>query len=145
MMQLALYKGTGLIGNAITRWWTGSQYSHCELVIDGMCYSASLMDGGVRCKLINMATSRWDIVPIIHGNANAALEFFHRTKGKRYDWLGLFGAQLFNRGIQNPSRYFCSEWCAKALCLPNPERHTPHTLAALVNFLNKGGLHGTAR
>lgn len=30
--QLALYKGKGKIGNAFIRWWTGSQYSHCELV-----------------------------------------------------------------------------------------------------------------
>lgn|SRR5574340_42996 len=144
MMYLALYKGKGKPGNYLTRWWTGSQYSHCELVIDGMCYSASFMDGGVRCKLIDLAEARWDVVPITGGNAEAAVEFFNQTKGRRYDWLGLFGAQLFNRGIQNPRRYFCSEWCAKALNVPHPERHTPHTLAALIHFLNKGGLHGTA-
>ena len=47
-VQLALYKGRGTLFNALIRWWTRSPYSHCELVINGTCYSSSIRDGGVR-------------------------------------------------------------------------------------------------
>lgn len=32
-VKLALYKGQGQLGNAVIRWWTRSEYSHCELVV----------------------------------------------------------------------------------------------------------------
>ena len=51
-VQLALYKAPGEWTNALIRWWTRSQYSHCELVIDGTCYSSSERDRGVRSKVM---------------------------------------------------------------------------------------------
>lgn len=136
-MRIALYKGRGRIGNAITRWWTGCIYSHCELVIDGLCYSASFMDGGVRKKDIDLATGRWDIVEVPWADKTYALEFFARTIGAKYDWLGLFGAQMFNRRIHSEQRWFCSEWIGGAMRLPHPETRSPSTLVELIYFLNK--------
>lgn len=69
-MHLALYKGppTGYLIHTMshyaTRLWTWSKYSHAELVIDGMCYTSSIRDGGVRVKLIDLNSGRWDSVPI---------------------------------------------------------------------------------
>lgn len=63
-MQLALYKGKGLIGNALVRRWTRSPYSHCELVIGDYCYSSSLMDKGVRRKQIILKPEHWMLVPL---------------------------------------------------------------------------------
>lgn len=134
-VSLALYKGRGLIGNALTRFWTGSRYSHCEMVIDGVCYSASFMDGGVRAKSINLASGNWDVLPAPWVDADSALSFFERTKGAKYDWLGIFGAQMFNRRRQNPLRWFCSEWFLAAAGVPTPEIHSPHTLGLLCNYL----------
>jgi hypothetical protein len=57
-VKLALYKGRGGIANAVIRWWTGSIYSHCELVVDGLCYSSSVMDKGVRRKQIDLADGK---------------------------------------------------------------------------------------
>lgn len=141
MMQLALYKGKGLIGNAITRWWTGSQYSHCELVIDGVCYSASFMDGGVRAKAIDLNNGNWDVIPLPWVDAVRVLVFFEQTEGRAYDWLGLYRGQLFNRGRRDGSKYFCSEWCAEALGIPAPEMYRPDRLGELVEFIlkTKGG------
>ena len=56
-VQLALYKARGNWINRFIRWWTSSQYSHCELVINGTCYSSSVRDGGCaarswRCRRI---------------------------------------------------------------------------------------------
>lgn len=66
-MKLALYKSTrpGLPGlyNRLVRWWTDSEYSHCELVFsDGMCGSSSWLDGGVRLKRIELDPDHWDVI-----------------------------------------------------------------------------------
>lgn len=137
-MQLAMYKGKGKIGNAITRWWTGSTYSHCELVIGGVCYSASFMDGGVRAKQIDLGSGRWDVIDVPWADELRVADFFARTKGRPYDWHGIFGSQLFNRGSHDPNRWFCSEWCGEALGIPHPETRSPKTLLELILFLNSG-------
>ena len=135
MVFLALYKGKGKIGNAITRWWTGSQYSHCELFVNGVCYSSSLMDGGVRAKVIDIHSGNWDLLPLERVDAGQVQDFFELTKGKAYDWLGLFRAQLFNRGKRDGSKYFCSEWCAAAVGIPVPEMYSPRGLGELAGYL----------
>jgi hypothetical protein len=70
MVRLAMYKGRGQIGNAFIRWWTGSQYSHCELVVSGWCYSSSMMDKGVRRKLINLDAAKWDLIDLHWADEN---------------------------------------------------------------------------
>ena len=50
-MQIAFYKGpakglTNKLGRLLVCLGTLSRYSHCELVIQGVCYSASARDGG---------------------------------------------------------------------------------------------------
>ena len=59
-VQLAMYKAPGNWLNAAIRWWTGSQYSHCELVVRGTCYSSTIRDGGVRAKVMALPSDRWD-------------------------------------------------------------------------------------
>ena len=109
-VQLALYKGKGLIGNALIRWWTGSQYSHCELVVDGICYSSSLMDKGVRKKVIDLKPENWDLVDLPSYLAPEVLEYFERTKGQKYGWLDLIRSQIFNTASDEEGTSFCSEW-----------------------------------
>jgi hypothetical protein len=67
-VQLALYKSHGNWVNRFIRWWTGSPYSHCELVINGTCYSSSVRDGGV-----NITDQ------VIAGNLNAVLFSYSGT------------------------------------------------------------------
>ena len=134
-VQLALYKGKGLIGNALIRWWTGSQYSHCELVINDKCYSSSLMDGGVREKEIYLSSENWDLVDLPSYLAPRVLEYFELTKGQKYGWLDLIRSQIFNTASDEEGTSFCSEWCAKALGIPSPTIYSPKTLHALVLFL----------
>ena len=105
-IQIAMYKGDGKIGNAVTRYWTRSQYSHCELVIDGVCRSSSFMDGGVRSKVIDLEDGKWELVGIPWGDEKNILQFFDFTKGSGYDWAGIFGSQLLNRRFQNPPQRF---------------------------------------
>ena len=134
MVQLALYKGKGLIGNALIRWWTRSPYSHCELVVDGVAYSSSLMDKGVRSKVIDFKPEHWDMVELPESVRQQALDYFAATRGQRYSWLDLIRSQIFNRNANEDGAAFCSEWCASALGLPNPATYSPRTLGDLVRW-----------
>lgn len=130
-VKLALYKGRGGIGNAIVRWWTGSIYSHCELVVDGLCYSSSVMDKGVRRKQIDLADGKWDLLDLPWADRDAIVEHFQDTDHHTYGWFGLITAQLFNRNRGVAGTQFCSQWCANALDIPSAVSHSPVTLAAL--------------
>jgi len=86
-MQLALYKGEGDFYDKLIRFVTNSPYSHCELVIDGLCYSSSARDGGVRMKQIYLNPDKWDLYPVT-ADKLWALDWFINNVGKKYDWIG---------------------------------------------------------
>ena len=52
---------------------------------------------------------------------------FETTRGTKYDWLGATG--VIARWRHDRRKWFCSEWCAAALRLDNPERYSPEMLA----------------
>lgn len=136
-VQIAFYKGPAgsfwqKLGHYVTCFWTQSQYSHCELVVDGVCYSASARDGGVRRKEIDLGTGKWDIVDWPDDyDAQDILNFFDWTKYKRYDWVGLLRF-VFPFIPSAKSRWYCSEWCAAALGF-GPIFVSPQQLYELVN------------
>lgn len=131
-MMLALYKGPATDWtHKIAHWavclFTGSIYSHCELVIGGICYSASARDGSVRAKAIDLTTGRWDLIQI-QGDEKAALNWFIAHQGEKYDWAGI--ARFAIPFLPHRSKqWFCSEACGAALGLPNPHELTPADLA----------------
>lgn len=148
-VQLALYKGKGQIGNAFIRLWTGSIYSHCELVVDGWCYSSSVMDKGVRRKPIgdgeghiSLAPDKWDFVPLPWVDAQAVVEYFEVTDHHRYGWPSLILSQFLNLNRPVKGAQFCSEWCAAAAELPAPTTLNPRTLGEWCKYI--GGLHDFA-
>jgi hypothetical protein len=113
---------------------TRSSYSHCELVIDGLCYTSSNRDGGVRAKRIDLTTGAWDVFPIT-GDREAALRWFREHYRECYDWIGALRIAL--PFLPNHARkWFCSEAVGAALGLPQPERITPQSL--LDHFNLKG-------
>lgn len=136
-VQLALYKGKGQIGNAFIRWWTGSQYSHCELVVDGWCYSSSVMDKGVRRKLIDLQDGKWDLTPLPFADAEYIRDYFDKTDHHRYGWIGLIGSQLLNRNLTEDGAQFCSEWCANALGIPAASSYSPASLGRFCAWMTK--------
>lgn len=135
-MRLALYKAKGKIGNAGIRWWTNSIYSHCELEIDGLCYSSSVQDHGVRKKAIYLDPDNWDFIELPWADKKKALSYFAATDSFSYGWLSLIWSQLFNRNTPNKNSQFCSEWVAAALGLPNPVSYSPRTLGEMCSYMN---------
>lgn len=141
-VYLALYKGKKT-GKGINVWaarfadWairkiTGGQYSHCEIAINRggkfECYSASWRDGGVRRKLIHLTPDKWDLIRLPETTAQQARELYRQTLGAKYDTWGVFATVLPHiKGSRK--RWFCSEWCAAAMGLAQPEKYSPNDLA----------------
>lgn len=130
-VQLALRKDDTRIGARFIQWWTGSTYSHCELVVDGVCYSSSVMDKGVRAKAIELEPTKWDVIELPWADAQRIVRYFKETDSNTYGWISLMFSQMFNRNQTDKSSQFCSEWCAAALGIPNPAMYSPGALAAL--------------
>lgn len=135
-VQLALYKARGTLFNALIRWWTRSPYSHCELVINGTCYSSSIRDGGVRGKVMALPSDKWDVIELPWADDTAVTDWFIAHERDRYGWLDLLTGQLL--GMQRDHRgVFCSEACAKALGLRGSTRMSPQGLLDACLDINK--------
>ncbi len=118
--------------------WTLSRYSHVELVIDGVAYSSSARDGGVRSKIIPDINNsgRWDIFEI-EIDKEHALSVFNARQTNKYDFLGVARHVLpFIPNIKN--RDYCSEIVADMLWLVDTER-TPEDIFrhAIVDGIRK--------
>lgn len=138
-MKAAFYCGTrpGIAGiyNRIVRWWTRSEFSHCELLLStGRAWSASFADGGVRSKLIDFDTKNWILIDLPPELEQAAEAWFVAHRGARYDLLG--NLQFVLAPIPHSrGRWFCSEAVAAALGIPDPWRYSPGTLASALTLL----------
>lgn len=130
-MQIAFYKGRKRLFNRLTAWWTNGPYSHCELVVDGLCWSSSFMDGGVRGKRIELNPDHWDLIEV-DADVAAAIAWFEARIGDDYDTLGLFGF-LWRPWRDDTNRWFCSEALAAALGFSDPWRFCPNTLYAALS------------
>lgn len=110
--------------------FTNSDIVHCELVSikntkEFFGYS-SYPNDGVRSAWIHYDPSEWIFIELKDVKTKDIKDFFERTKGRKYDWLGCLGFVFGNP--DNPKRYFCSEWCAEALGLENPSKISPDKL-----------------
>ena len=131
MVTLALYKKPGRWTNRVISWRTCSPYSHCELVVNGLCYSASGRDGGVRSKEIDL-TDGWDLVDLPWAKDDEVLRLFGVSDSCGYDYVGTILGGGLGIKMQSDTRWMCSEWCAAGLGLSEPWRFTPASLGAAV-------------
>ena len=86
---------------------------------------------------IAFALEHWVIEPCKWITPDQLIAHFAATQGQTYDWIGLVGSQVFNRGVNNKGAAFCSEWIAQAGGVPNPELYNPGTLRDLNRYLNE--------
>ena len=153
-IYLALYKGrrdgsgwrvwTARFADWLTRILTRGRYSHCEIAVREhtqasvyTCYSASIRDGGVRTKVMPLPETKWDLIPLPSTpEAHKQLQRVWRaTEGHGYDLEGALGIAF--KTHQKSDKWFCSEWCATALELPDCWRWSPNDLAAIVSVLKR--------
>lgn len=110
------YKATD-IGGRLICWWTRSKYSHVEIIINGVCYSSSLRDGGVRKKAIDLTKPHWRVIPVEWADEDAALRVFEQHRGKPYGYGDLIAQHALRLPVDDPG-LLCSELCALMLGLP---------------------------
>ena len=140
MNYLACYKGPAeglfnIIFHKVVCWWTKSKYSHCEIVYKGEAYSSSSRDGGVRKKLIDFNSGKWDLYTIEKLDGEFLITFYEETDECGYDYLGLFRFVLpFIKSSEN--RWFCSEWCAFVLKYEQPETYHIQSLVDRIKNAN---------
>ncbi len=144
-VTLAFYKGRGnsvfqRLQEGLIRGVTRGIYSHVELISGdavhdshAICLSASGRDGGVREKRILLKPESWDLIAVSVA-AEAPCQFIRKHLGARYDYAGLMLSQVLAFGGHNPDKWFCSEICAAALGLPNPQRVSPQFLFDVVTW-----------
>jgi len=134
-VKIAFYKsGKGdWIDKAVNLFSGCYGYSHCELVFsDGMSFSSSPREGKCRFKNINYS-DKWCIIdlPSITSEKESQIRFeCSRYVGKKYDYLGIFFWFLIPVGIEDGSRWWCSEVCSKLLGLMR-YRISPNRLAEM--------------
>lgn len=143
MITLAFYKGRGKtwshrVQDALIRFATRSKYSHVELIPglahlgqEHACLSSSGRDGGVREKTITLSAESWDLVTLNSDPAEVAAYIRGRI-GARYDYLGILLSQIFALSRHDERKWFCSEICAAALGIANPQRMSPQALYDIV-------------
>lgn len=162
-VYLALYKGRrdgawyrpnvmrARLGDWLIRRFTRGKYSHCEIAVHlgkpenpdepelYACCSSSIRDGGVRQKTMPLPSEKWDLIALGNSDSlHAALSFyFSQLKGKKYDLSGALGVVLKNR--HRHDKWFCSEFCATVLGLPESWRFSPNDLAAIVKTAKQWG------
>jgi hypothetical protein len=139
-MIIAMYKGPAnnfwhKISHGFIKFWTDSEYSHCELVFgkpnmhgSSLCASSSTRDGGVRFKWINLEDGKWDLYDIPEFDESSAKNWFYNHQSQKYDYFGLLWFVLPIRKFNNPRRWFCSEAIGAALGLDRPHKLHPQRL-----------------
>ncbi|GHA27634.1 hypothetical protein GCM10007989_24380 [Devosia pacifica] len=135
MITLAFYNGEGDWFDKLIHWWTCGAYSHVELVVgdpetwpgEVIILSSSPRDGGVREKRLALDPKHWTLVTV-PGDADHAAMFIRGWIGARYDWLGIVLSQVIPIDWHWSNRWFCSEICAAALGIPEPQRMSPSGL-----------------
>ena len=115
-----------------------SVFSHVELEINGVCYSASNRDGGVRSKVIDTSNKqKWvsfDLKKDI--DENICLLYFESVRGQKYDWLNILLTQLIKLDIQSDNKQICSEFVGNCLQLDNAYKYSPEALFYKLKELN---------
>ena len=67
-----------------------------------------------------------------HTSDAERVDFYKKTQGKKYDFIGLMSPVLGN--LHDDNKYFCSEWCAEAIGLISPNKYSP---CSLYRYLKK--------
>ena len=115
-----------------------SVFSHVELEINGVCYSSSNRDKGVRSKVIDTSNAqKWlsfDLKKDI--DENICLLYFESVRGQKYDWLNIFLTQIIKVNIQSSNKQICSEFVGNCLQLDNAYKYSPEALFYKLKVLN---------
>lgn len=141
-MEIAFYQAKyGQKFDKWISWFTWGPYSHVELVFsDGVFFSSSPRDDGVRFKKIEPKEDHWRFYPVdVTSQQEQIVRDWCNTKvGLPYDWMGIHAFFIPWVIRQRKEEWFCSEICITALQLVDlfpgvrPHKTTPNRMAKLM-------------
>ena len=111
----------------IISWWTGSIYTHVELVMPGgdwlsLRHGTGWLKRKYSLKIIAIPRDginheKWDTIELNVSDEQLSelWSFYKRTQGSKYDWIGMIASHLFGVKIKREKMWYCSEWVMKAL------------------------------
>jgi hypothetical protein len=121
LIRVAFFKGdTKVLHHRFIRWWTGSIYSHAELLLDEDTWVSIspfiYSKVGTRIKT-NYNKSDWDFIhfSISDVQFHALKDFVSETTGDGYDWIGMLLSQMGPFMLKRRERWYCSQWVFSAL------------------------------
>ena len=90
-LKIAFYRGPRTFRTWVVKVWTGSIYTHAELVLpSGDCIGISPDEASrVRMKRCNFIDDHWTFIEIdvTREQLLKIVNFFTATHGHRYDWF----------------------------------------------------------
>ena len=121
VISVAFYKGDGLLRDKFIRLWTGSRYSHVELVIESKGWWLGIRPPDspvVRKNIMHIYNKEdWDFIeiPVSKYEFDRVIEFYNKTSGMKYDWVGMLASHISRFKVKHTRKWYCSEWVIYAL------------------------------
>lgn len=118
-IKIVFYKSNYRWWSRLIKWWTNSNYSHCELYINDRYLLGISDEQQVRIKRYDLSSDKWDSIDLKIDDKLEWIvnDFFEQTQGAKYDWKAIILSNIFNRRKQDKTKYTCSEWISELLDL----------------------------
>lgn len=121
IIKVAFFKGDKkVLHHRFIRWWTGSIYSHAELLLDEDTWVSisPFLYSKVEARIKTYYDkSDWDFISFNISDAQlyAMKDFIAETTDEGYDWVGMLLSQVGPFIIRSRNRWYCSSWIAHCL------------------------------
>lgn len=117
-MKIFFQKKPDALYERLICWWTRGPYYHCSLVFgDNIMIEAAPLHGVRMVIQGSYDPDFWDVfeIPMSASEEEKIKAWAVKEVGCKYDWSGLFWAQILHIPRSHPDKWFCSEFCVEAL------------------------------
>lgn len=121
-VYLAMYNNKKTLTDKLISFVSRGPYSHCEVIVGDMAFSASVRDGEqVRSKPVkdlHLDNGNWDVFPLFDINPlryEGFVYWFKNLEGIKYGFKTLVFNHLLRIPLNFRDEYICSEVCYDAL------------------------------
>ena len=118
-----IFIDSGKFAGGVVKWWTDSIFDHVEICMGDRKVVGARPSGGVQVRDISKFESeKWCLarpaITLLDKDKDAIINFALSQVGKKYDFISLLGFPM-DRNIDNPNKWFCSEFVGKAFNVGN--------------------------
>jgi hypothetical protein len=120
-MKIVFFKGKDIFSKFVC-WWTGGDWSHCEIMFIGQggveySFSANTRTGVTLQKsesvYLHYTGCLQETIGLPFVDQSELTPLIDSELGCGYDWIGIFFTQGIPLQWESSTKWFCSELCAK--------------------------------